>query len=121
VVTEFGCCTYRGAAARGGTGWAIIDRATGTLHGEYVRDEAEQAAYLRELLAIFEEEGVDSAFWFTFAGYGMPHRPGDPARDLDLASYGVVKVLEDRRGTAYPGMAWEPQESFHALAAAYAS
>jgi hypothetical protein len=25
-VTEFGCCTYRGAGARGGTGWMIVDR-----------------------------------------------------------------------------------------------
>jgi hypothetical protein len=25
VVTEFGCCTYRGAGARGGTGWMVGD------------------------------------------------------------------------------------------------
>ena len=24
VITEFGCCTYRGAADRGGLGWAIV-------------------------------------------------------------------------------------------------
>lgn len=60
------------------------------------------------------------AFWFTLAGYGLPHR-ADPRHDLDMASYRVVKVLEDRRGSDYPDMAWEPKASFHALAAAYAS
>ncbi len=82
-----------------------------------MRDETEQAAYLRELLAIFEEEASSA----PPGSPSPPHRPGDPARDLDLASYGVVKMLGEGRGTAYPGMAWEPKESFHALAAAYAS
>ncbi|MEV5711060.1 hypothetical protein [Actinoallomurus sp. NPDC052274] len=120
AVTEFGCCTYRGAAARGGIGWTIADREADRLDGVYVRDEAEQATYMRELLEIFEREGVDSAFWFTFAGYSLPHRAGDPIHDLDLASYGVVKVLETGHGTTYPDQTWEPKESFHTLAAAYA-
>jgi hypothetical protein len=112
AVTKFGCCTYRGAGARGGTGWMIVDRASSHVDGSYERSEPEQAVYLRELLSIFEEEGVDSASWFTFAGYGLPHR-SDPARDLDLASYGVVKLGED-------GVSWEPKEVFRALASAYA-
>jgi hypothetical protein len=29
---------------------------------------------------------------------------GDPREDLDLASYGIVKVLEDGHGEAYPDM-----------------
>jgi hypothetical protein len=113
AVTEFGCCTYRGAGGRGGTGWLIVNRGASPprVDGSYVRSESEQVVYLRELLSIFEEEGVDSALWFTFAGYGPPHRP-DPAYDLDLASYGVIKLRED-------GVGWEPKEVFHALAAAY--
>jgi hypothetical protein len=67
---------------------------------------------LHELLAIFEEDGVDGALWFTFAGYQLPHR-ADPRRDLGLASYGVVRMAED-------GVSWEPKEVFHALAEAYA-
>ncbi|WP_433466555.1 hypothetical protein [Spirillospora sp. CA-128828] len=112
AVTEFGCCTYSGAADRGGTGWMIVDRDTEPpgLDGTYERDEREQVRYFRELLDVFESEGVDSAFWFTFAGFGLPHDP-DPAHDLDLASYGVVKMLKD--GT------WQPKEVFHAIAAAY--
>ena len=43
-----------------------------------------------------------------------------PHRDLDLASYGVVAVLDHGRGTTYPDMTWEPKQVFGALAAAYA-
>jgi hypothetical protein len=120
AATEFGCCTYRGAAEQGGMGWAIVDQDSQPhqLDGDYVRDEAEQTGYLRELLEIFEQEGMDSAFWFTFAGYGLPHR-ADPRLDLDMASYGVVKILEGAQGITYPDMTWEPKESFHTLAAAY--
>jgi hypothetical protein len=112
AVTEFGCCTYRGAAGRGARGWLIVDRdhEPWRLDGDYERDEGEQAAYLRDLLRIFEQEGVDSAFWFTFAGYNFPHRAA-PRHDLDLASYGVIKLDAD--------LGWEPKASFHALAAEY--
>lgn len=114
AVTEFGCCTYRGAADRGGRGWMIIDRGHEPvrLDGDYERNEDEQATYLRELLDIFEQENVDSAFWFTFAGYNYPHR-ADRRRDLDLASYGVI--------TLGPDATWRPKTSFHALAARYAT
>jgi hypothetical protein len=114
AITEFGCCAYRGAADRGGMGWAIVDTEAepARLDGDYVRDEGEQARYLTELLAEFQSAGVDSTFWFTFAGYGMPRRD-DPRVDLDMASYGVVALLDDN------GTQWRPKESFHALAAAY--
>ena len=36
-----------------------------------------------------------------------------------MASYGVVKVLEDRLGETYPDMAWEPKAAFTALADYY--
>ena len=119
AITEFGCATHRGAADLGGRGDAIVawgaDGRPAGLTGEYVRDEQEQAAYLRELLDVFEAEGVDSAFVYTFARYDLPHRD-DPGRDLDLASYGVVKVLDGGRGERYPGMPWEPKAAFTALA-----
>lgn len=84
------------------------------------RDEEGQAAYLRELLEIFDSEGVDSAFVFLFALDNLPHRPdGDPRDDLDLASLGIVKVLEDRRGDTYPDMPWEPKAAFAAVAECY--
>jgi hypothetical protein len=125
AITEFGAASYRGAGDRGAQGMEIVesDRDTGVparLKSEYVRDEAGQGAYLRELLEIFEAEGVDSAFVFLFALYSYPHRPdGDPRDDLDLASYGIVKVLEGGHGDTYPDMPWEPKVAFATLADYY--
>lgn len=117
AVTEFGCCGYAGAADRGGMGWAIIDASTDPprLDGDYVRDESEQVRYLEELTAIFAEEGVDLAFWFTFAGYPLVYDP-EARRDLDMASYGVVRMLPGGPGSGYDGLGWEPKLAFRALA-----
>lgn len=122
AVTEFGCCTYRGAADRGGVGWMIADDKSDppVIPGTYKRDEEEQVRHLHDMLAIYEAEDIDSAFWFTFAAFEQPRHHTDPHRDLDLASYGVVAVLDHARGTTYPDMAWEPKQVFGALAAAYA-
>jgi hypothetical protein len=125
AITEFGTGTYRGAGDRGARCMEIIeyDKDTGRplrLDGEYVRDEEGQAAYLRELLEIFDAEGVDSAFVFLFALDGFTHRPdGDPRDDLDLASLGIVKILDNGHGAAYPGLPWEPKAAFAALAEYY--
>jgi hypothetical protein len=125
AITEFGAATYRGAGDRGARGLEIVeyDKDTGApvrLNGSYVRDEEGQAKYLRELLEVFEAEGVDSTFVFAFALHGYPHRrDGDPREDLDLASYGIVKVLEDRHGETYPDMDWEPKAAFRMLAEYY--
>jgi hypothetical protein len=91
VVTEFGCCTYRGARDRDAAGWMILEgEGQGQkLDRDYVRDEGEQVAYLQELLEIYERHGVDTAFWFTFASWNRP--PSKRPRDLDLASFGVGK------------------------------
>ncbi|MGK8524168.1 hypothetical protein ACRS6B_22630 [Nocardia asteroides] len=124
AITEFGAATFGGAGDLGGRGLEIVeyDAAHGPVrvNGEYARDEAGQARYVRELLEIFDAEGVDSAFVFVFALYDHVHRPdGDPRDDLDLASYGVVKVLEDRRGETYPDLPWEPKAAFTAVADYY--
>lgn len=125
AITGFGTAAYQGAGDRGGRVMEVLeyDKETGVpvrLGGEYVRDEAGQAAYLRELLEIFDAEGVDATFVFIFALYNFPHRPdGDPRLDLDMAGLGIVKVLEDSGGGTYPGMAWEPKEAFTAVADCY--
>ena len=125
AITGFGTGAYRGAGDRGGRFMEILeyDKDTGTpvrLNGKYVRDEAGQAAYLAELLEIFDTEGVDGAFVFLFALDSLPHRPdGDPRDDLDMASPGIVKVLEGRHGDTYPDMAWEPKAAFTAVAECY--
>ncbi|GAA2279447.1 hypothetical protein GCM10010149_24130 [Nonomuraea roseoviolacea subsp. roseoviolacea] len=97
AVTEFGTCAYRGAGERGGMAWVVPDGA--------VPDEEEQVRYLGELLDVFEEAGVDTALWFTFAGYNR-------AGAGDIGSYGVVRMLDGTR--------WEPKKVFHAMAARYA-
>ncbi|MFB7051532.1 hypothetical protein ACFCXT_00110 [Streptomyces vinaceus] len=96
AVTEFGTCAYRGAGDLGGMAWQPPAGA--------VADEREQVRYLDELLDVFEAEGVDSAFWITFANYDKP-----AARDI--ASYGVVRLLDGTR--------WEPKQVFHAMARRY--
>jgi hypothetical protein len=123
AITEFGCTTYTGAADKGARGGEIIEWDKDTikplwLKGDYLRDEAEQATYLRELLEIFTEEGIDSAFVFTFVQYQLPHRLGS-RDDLDMASYSIVKVYEGRFGNAYPDMRWEPKAAFRTLADYY--
>jgi hypothetical protein len=107
-VTEVGCCTYRGAAEKGGMGWLIVDpRDPDRLSGPFTRDEDEQAREVMDMLAILEREKAAGAFVFTFSSPSLPHRE-DPLRDLDMASYGVVKSYEDG--------SWAPKKLFHALA-----
>jgi hypothetical protein len=59
-------------------------------------------------------------FVFLLALDNFPYRPdGDPRDDLDLASPGIVRVLEHRHGDTYPDMPWEPKAAFTALADHY--
>ncbi len=120
VMTEFGCCTYRGADDKGAYGWAIVDWNSDPprLKGSYIRDEGVPARYLTELLNVFVEAKADGAFAFTFVMPKYPHS-SDPHLDLDMASYGLVKSYTDRKGETYPDMPWEPKESFAALASYY--
>ncbi|MBO8201312.1 hypothetical protein JW613_23885 [Streptomyces smyrnaeus] len=127
AITEFGTATYHGAGDLGGRCMEIAeyDSRTGApvrLNDTFTRDEAGQAAYLRELLEVFDTHGVDSTFAFLFALHNFPHRPdGDPRDDLDLASPGIVKVLEHGPGSTYPDMPWEPKAAFTALADSYSA
>ena len=118
AITEFGCATFHGASDKSSWGGMIVEYENNKplrLNGDYIRDEAEQATHLREMLDIFTAEGVDTVFVNTFASYHLPHRH-DPRLDLDMASYGVVKVFEDHPGHTYPDMPWEPKAAFTALA-----
>ncbi|SEM63492.1 hypothetical protein [Streptacidiphilus jiangxiensis] len=94
VVTEYGTCAYRGAGELGSMAWQPP-------HGA-IPDETEQVRYLDELLDVFEEEGVDTALWFSFANYDKPG-------DRDIASYGLVRLVDETR--------WEPKKAFHAMSA----
>jgi hypothetical protein len=121
AITEFGCGTHVGAADKGARGAMIVeyDGAVPThLDGDYVRNEDEQARYLRECLDVFETAGVDTAFVYTFANYHLPHRP-DGRRDLDKAAFGVVSVLDEGFGQTYADVRWEPKKAFAALGDRY--
>ncbi len=121
VITEFGCCAYRGAEDKGGQGWAIVNWNTTPpqLNNTYIRDEATQANYITDLLTLFETDHIYGTFVFTFVA-ANPYNP-DPKYDLDMASYGVVKTLPNTKGQTYPDMNWEPKQSFGALAIYYAN
>jgi hypothetical protein len=125
AITGFGVATWRGAGNVAPRSMEIVEydeagRPVG-VNGDYARDEPGQATYLRELLQIFDAEAVDSAFVYLFALYNYPHRPDNPRHDLDLASVGIVKVLEDGKGETYPDMPWEPKAAFTAIADYYGS
>ena len=68
-----------------------------------------------ELNQIFAEEGLDLAFWFTFAGYHQPAST-DPRRDVDLASYGLVSMLPEGPARGYQDLGWRPRLAFEAMA-----
>jgi len=120
AVLEFGCCCYRGAEDKGPTGWMIVhwDRDRPELKGNFVRDESVQADYLWELLDIFSDEPVLGAFVFTFV---QPSYVSDenPKYDLDMAGYGIVKVLPKGGGPSFRNMSWVPKKAFSFLAGYY--
>ncbi|WP_328473085.1 hypothetical protein OHA21_11580 [Actinoplanes sp. NBC_00393] len=124
AITGFGTAAWRGASDVAPRSMEIMEydpvtRAPLRLNGVYERDEEGQATYFRELLEIFDSEGVDSAFCYLFALPDFPHRPdGDPRDDLDLASPGIVKVLDRPTGNGLP---WEPKAAFAAIAEHYSS
>ncbi|MGC1210277.1 MAG: hypothetical protein WA890_03275 [Micromonospora sp.] len=109
VLTELGCATYAGAAARGALAWTVVDRSTDPprLREPLVRDEQAQAEEVGGLLDAAEAAGAEGAFVFTYAAFSYPHRP-EPERDLDTAGYGLVAVLPDgnvRRKAAFDAVA----------------
>jgi hypothetical protein len=123
VISEFGCTTFRGAFNLGARGMFIVEwdgaRAV-RLTGSYERDESEQSQYFNDSVNVFEEAGVDTAFWCTFACHNLPYDE-DANRDFDRASYGIMRVLKESHGTTYPDMPWEPKEVFYTIAARYAA
>ena len=121
IITEVGLCTYRGAEDKGARGFMIVDaKDQQRLNGDYIRDERLQAHELVDMLQILEGAGVAGAFVFTFAAPALTHN-ADPRRDLDMASYSLVKSYADQFGATYPEMRWEPKESFRTVANYFAS
>ena len=115
-ITEFGCCSYRGAGDKGAMGWNIVDwnKTRPQLKGEFFRDESVQANELIELLEIFDSGDIPGAFVFTFISYNYLY-DDDPKHDLDMASYGIVKSLPDNRPGYQGTLPWLPKIAFYKL------
>ncbi|WP_084337155.1 abortive infection protein [Actinomadura oligospora] len=113
VITEFGCCTYRGAEKRGGDGFSIVDwtQDPPVVPDGYVRDERVQSRYLGELLDVFEDEGVHGAFVYNFINPDTPYSP-DPRHDLDMAGFSLVRVGADYARTGR----FEAKDAFRVVA-----
>ncbi len=114
VITEFGCCTYEGAEDAGGSGYAIVDweQDPPQLNGDYVRSEVTQAETIGDL---YEVEGIHGAFVYTFVEPQQTYSP-DPRYDLDMASFGIVKVFPEDSGQGYGATGyWEPKEAFRVI------
>lgn len=122
VITEFGCCSFRGAETMGGTGFTVIDWTVDppVVQEGLVRDEEVQARYIDELLGIFEAEKVDGAFVYDLIEPGSPHRP-DPRHDLDMAGFGVVTCYPPDHELAYERTGhFDPKPAFHTIARHFA-
>jgi hypothetical protein len=117
AVTEFGCCTYAGAAADGGMGWNVVDytKDPPEIPAGLVRSEREQARYLTQRLADFEAMGLYAALVYEFVTPDAPHR-SDPRFDLDMASYSIVRTVGEG-----PDWVWEPKLAYRALARTWAT
>ncbi|QKV91236.1 abortive phage infection protein [Streptomyces sp. NA02950] len=120
VVSEFGTCTFRGAPERGGMGWDVVDydREPPEIIGELVRSERTQAAYLTDLVDVFESMDLYAALVYQFVTPDAPHRHR-PRYDLDMASYSLVKPIWKTPEEPTAHWHWEPKEAFHALARHY--
>ncbi|GIJ50575.1 hypothetical protein Val02_74610 [Virgisporangium aliadipatigenens] len=121
AVTEFGCCTYEGAAANGGMGWDVVDytREPPQIAGNLVRSEQDQARYLTDRLSDFASMDLPAAFVYDFVSPGAPHRR-NPRYDLDLASYSIVRTIWADDTDPANGWRWEPKVAFDALARQFA-
>ena len=118
IITEFGCCTFSGAADLGGAGFMeVMDGDVSDL----VRDEEEQATEIGELLDLYAVEGVAGAFVYNFIEPDNTYAP-DPASDLDKAGFSLVKCHGPGTALAYDRAGqFEPKLSFDAVAKRYAA
>jgi hypothetical protein len=122
IITEFGCCSYKGAEDKGAMGWAIIDwsKKIPELNGNYIRDEEVQSQTILELLNIYNGNEIGGAFVFTFASYNCIYNK-TAKYDLDMASFGIVKVTQDGSKAIYKDVPWVPKLAFNSIAEFYKS
>jgi hypothetical protein len=117
LICEFGCCTYKGAPQRGGTGYDIVDydKVPPELIGKPVRSEATQARYIAEMLDVFESQDLLGAFVYTFISPDAPSSK-TPKHNMDTAAFSVVKVILENERDLGSKYRWETKRAFHAIA-----
>jgi hypothetical protein len=122
AITEFGCCSYKGADKKGAWGYSIVDwnESEPILKTVYKRDEDVQAKYLIDLLNIYLKENVYAAFIYTFvarrARYNVNHK-----YDLDMANFGLIKVLPPGDEGSNNPYSWGKKKAFNEISKFYSS
>lgn len=107
--------TFIGAEELGLLGWTIIDyyKEPPRIKGEYKRSEEVQADLLCELIDIYTQENIYGAYVYEFIAPQNSYSE-DPLFDLDMASYGIVKVIQD--SSKSNRIIWERKKAFEAVA-----
>jgi hypothetical protein len=120
VVCEFGTSAFEGAQKMEGMSWSVVDysKPVPEIPRRIVRDEQVQADYIVDVLGAFEAAGVHSACVYVFIQTDCPWSP-NPRHDIDMAGFGLVKVIRDDYFNPASPYRWEPKQAFHALAKAY--
>ena len=121
VITEFGCCSFRGAEDLGGSGFTVVDWSADVpvIPDELVRDEQVQADYIAELLDVFEAERVHGAFVYDFIEPDSPYS-SDPHYDFDMAGFAVVRCYGSDAERAYERDGYfEPKAAFDVIASRF--
>ena len=113
AILEFGCCTYRGAPRRGGSGYDIVDYShePPTLKGHPVRSERTQAYYVSRMFDAFDALDLQSASVYTFIAPDLPFT-SDPREDLDTASFALVETIRERPLDPTSPYTWRPKLAF---------
>jgi hypothetical protein len=116
VITEFGCGSFVGGAQRGPGSFKIVNwfGLRPRIRKGNVRSERVQAAYVGDMIELWDRHQIHGCFVYTFALREYPHF-ADPLRDLDMASFSVVKVDPE------DVTRWEPKQAFDEVARRYAS
>jgi hypothetical protein len=122
AITEFGCCSYKGAEQKGAWGYSIVDRSEPIpkLDNHYERDEAVQEKYITDLLKIYSELNVHAAFVFNFIAPESRYNT-NPKYDLDMANFGILKVLPDAPKNSFEPYLWERKKAFYKLSKSYSN
>jgi nitrogen regulatory protein PII-like uncharacterized protein len=122
AVTEFGCCSYKGADKKGARGYAVVDY-NGTrprLKKNYRRDESIQSDYLVDLLNIYSSENVYAVFIYTFISRRAVYNIKEQF-DLDMANFGLIKVLLPEPVDLSAPYLWEKKKAFEEVSKFYLS